>query len=171
MCQWRASPRTVTARQIVKIPQRRWDAYQIIRTTLPNFSMDGGGWYLYLFKCSLKCGCRSKCMGTWKTFHRWPFSRASLRLIPPNWRSPSVRIYAANTANMAGNWQAFTLLTFKIFKGLDYSCHSDSRDFTKLVHLKLEAQKQISDFLNERFVIVFIFVQEQKELGRRVTSG
>lgn len=42
MCQRRASSRTMKAGRIIKIPQRIWDAYQIIRTTLPNFSMDWG---------------------------------------------------------------------------------------------------------------------------------
>lgn len=42
MCQQRASSRTMKARRIIKIPQRIWDAYQIIRTTLPEFSMDWG---------------------------------------------------------------------------------------------------------------------------------
>lgn len=43
MRQRRASSRTMKGQWIIKIPQRIWDAYQIIRTTLPNFSMDVGG--------------------------------------------------------------------------------------------------------------------------------
>lgn len=102
MCQWWASSRTMKALRTIKIPLRIWDAYQIIWTTLPNFSMDWGGGTredISTFSSGLwsaDAGASAWESGKLESISGLFLDRASLRLMPQNCLSPSACIYTAN---------------------------------------------------------------------------